>query len=106
MRWTQQEYEAYLARRGQSGNSRDRPGAQLQKQQDVDAGKDHNKPGKAKVDEASHPKFRVRVVLRYSDNRRRDIDGALSTVLDCVVRAFRRFRSVDTRNTGESRPMR
>jgi len=99
--WDSATYEAYLARRGQSGNSRNRSGAQLQKQQDVDAGKDHNKSDQAKVDEASHPKFRIRVVLRYSDNRRRDIDGALSTVLDCVVRAFGRFRSVDTRNTGE-----
>ena len=31
--------------------------------------------------------FSISVVLRISDNRKRDLDGALTTLLDCLVKA-------------------
>jgi len=54
-----------------------------------------NGAGNKKMDGAMRPSFRVAVNLRVSDNRGRDADGALSTLLDCLVSAARRLRDVD-----------
>lgn len=43
------------------------------------------------------PRFRLRVVLRISDERHRDNDGAFSTLCDCLVAAAGRLAKVDPR---------
>jgi hypothetical protein len=56
----------------------------------------HDKARKKKVDGASHPKYRVSITLKVSDNARRDGDGGASTLLDCLVHAARRLQAMDT----------
>ena len=68
-------------------------GACIQEQQASVPRGAHNKTGVQDVDEQVHPKFRVSVHLRYSNRRVRDIDGALSTILDCIVAARRQLAS-------------
>ena len=41
-------------------------------------------------------KFRLTVTLRYSDNRVRDPDAALSTILDCLVATRRQLEDSST----------
>jgi len=53
-------------------------------------------PTNKKVDGRLHPKFRIAVVFTMCDNRRRDLDGALATILDCVCSARRLLEN----NTG------
>lgn len=72
------------------------PRAQLQERKDADTGEADNKAGKAKVDGAVHPSFRVTITARISDNRRRDLDGAASTILDSLVSAIGRLAPVDS----------
>lgn len=62
-----------------------------------------NKPKTSGVDGKVHPKFRVTITMRYSDNRPRDLDGGSSTILDCLIRAVRRLSPVDT---GDSHSLR
>lgn len=104
--WEPEAYARFIARRAQAGDTRTRPGAELQKQQDARAGKINNRSKKAKVDGSGHAQFRVSITLRNSDERRRDGDGAASTILDCLIRAVRRFRSVDTGNLRKSGTLR
>lgn len=75
-----------------SGNAHN----ELQKFKDADKGQAHHKPKKAKAHGASHPSYRVTIVFLQSDKRRRDLDGQLSTVLDCLRNAVRRFSAMDT----------
>ncbi len=49
------------------------------------------RPKSRKKDEANHPAYHVSVTLKLSDRRVRDADGALSTLLDCLIRATRRL---------------
>ncbi len=56
----------------------------------------NDKARKKKVDGASHPKYRVSITLKVSDNARRDGDGGAATLLDCLVHAARRLQAVDT----------
>ena len=60
----------------------------VQELQDAVPGKAHHRPKKAEGDAADHPRFAVHIDLRFCDNRRRDCDGAVSTVLDCLVRSL------------------
>ncbi len=43
-----------------------------------------------------HPKFSVSVTFKMSDNRKRDLDGQIATVLDCLIDARRRFVATHT----------
>lgn len=72
------------------------PYSKLQEQQNDDERKDHHKPKKAKDNGAGHPSYRISVVFLQADKRRRDIDNQLSTVLDCLRDAIRRFSAMDT----------
>lgn len=49
-----------------------------------------------KVDADVRRQFRVTVTLRISDKRKRDADGALSTILDCLCKSTRRLSERDT----------
>jgi len=51
---------------------------------------------RGKTDGVDHPKFRVTIVFNFSDDRRRDLDGAATTILDCLVATRRRLVAMDT----------
>ena|SRR6267378_8049006 len=44
-----------------------------------------------RVDEGLHRQFRVAVHFKMSDRRRRDLDGGLATILDCLIAARRQL---------------
>lgn len=44
-----------------------------------------------KVDGQLHPRFSVTIVVQMPDNRRRDLDGMLATILDCICSARRQL---------------
>lgn len=93
MRLTRAEYESLIAK-----NPRLRPCASNEEQQDADKRKVDNKARKTGMDEKGHPQFKLTVTILVSDNRRRDIDGALSTLLDCLIAAGRQL-AMDTRDS-------
>jgi hypothetical protein len=55
-----------------------------------------DRPSRRKADGTNHRKFRVTIIFNYSDNRRRDLDGAAATILDCLMAARRRLMAMDT----------
>ena len=59
----------------------------IQEQQNALQGNADNKPKKAKADGKDHPVYKVSITFLISDERERDLDGATSTVLDCLIRA-------------------
>ena len=78
--------------RNQADDSGSGPRSVVQKQ----PGAVPDKPAKPGMDGVVPRPFRVTVVLRVSDRRRRDADGGLSTLLDCICRAARRFSGLDS----------
>lgn len=62
-----------------------------EEQQDANAGPVDHESEAAALDAALCSKFRVSIVLYVSDYRRRDPDGALSTIMDCITSARRRL---------------
>lgn len=101
MRWTKEQLDEYEARRARGVGDRKRP--VKEEQQNADTRSSDNKARVSKVDGKVHPRFRVTIVLWYSDNRRRDADGGATTILDCLIDARRRFVAMDTgnKNPGE-----
>lgn len=104
-RMTHNEYQQWLKTRSKSTQSRNLPdysklGAHsiLQEFQTSDPGKTDNRSQKAKGNGVNHPSYRITVEFLYSDKRRRDLDGGLSTILDCLVKAVRRLQRLDTRD--------
>lgn len=77
--------------KNRAGGAMDWASASHEKQQDVDKGPTNHKSKKARVDGEMYRSFRVTITLRYSDRRARDIDGAASTLLDCVQHACKRL---------------
>ena len=93
--WQKSNVESYERRQNRAGGEGTRPRAVLQEQQNVDSRKIDHRPKKAKVDGKVHPKFRVAITLFVSDKKRRDGDGAATTLLDALVESVRRFGSMD-----------
>ena len=91
-RWNEADLADYQARR--DGN---RPRPVIQKQQDVDARTTDNRPQKTEVDGEGRSFYRVTVKLLVSDRRARDADGAISTLLDCLIAAVGRQLGMDRR---------
>ena len=56
------------------------------------------RPKNKGVDGKDHPRFRVSVTLLMSDQRDRDPDGAVSTLMDCLVSARRRLLALDSQS--------
>ncbi len=83
MRWTPEEYDAYQARRAES-----RPRPVVQKRQDAGPGKTDNAPKETEVDGQGRSFYSVSITLLVSDNRDRDGDGAISTLLDTYLFAI------------------
>lgn len=90
MGWTEDELAAYQARRAGAI-----PRAIVQKREDAGARKVDHGPKEAGVDEPVHSQFRVAIEIRVSDERDRDNDGAVSTILDCLIAAIGRLAKVD-----------
>lgn len=89
MRWTNEQLREYQARRAaRSGNGSSAGKKELK---DADTRKADNQAGVSRVDIPMRAKFRVSVDLFYSDKRRRDGDGAATTLADCIISARRRL---------------
>ena len=97
--WDVQKLSEFYERRNRAGDKRTGPRAVDEKQQDADPWKAHHKTRVPRVDRAVHPKFRVTVTLYVADQRRRDADGAYTTILDALVKSVRRLGSVDCLRT-------
>lgn len=95
-RWSEQDAINYAKRRSQAVRAGDRSLPVVQKLEDVSAREADNSPEEAEVDGSVHPRFAVTITLLTSDKRRRDADGAMSTLLDCLVKAVRRLNPLDT----------
>jgi len=67
----------------------------FQERKDDDKGAADNPPRKAKMDGASGPFFRITITLRTSDERDRDGDGMVSTLLDTYLFALGRLLGLD-----------
>jgi hypothetical protein len=93
MRITNEQYQAIVAR--QAARKVPRPRPVVQEQQDADPGPAYHQSQKAKVDGRSGGKFAVTIEILVSDKRDRDIDGAVSTLLDCYLMAVGRFTQLD-----------
>lgn len=91
--WSKSDYSAYQARNLRAG-----PRPQHEEQQDVDTRKADNKAGIPSLDEKGSGLYRCTISLRVSDNRDRDADGAVTTILDTILNAVGRFLDMD-RNT-------
>jgi hypothetical protein len=89
-----------MANEDSARGQKSRPCTGVQKQETGDTGQPNRKNANTDrtknctVDGAVHPKFRITVVLKFSDQRRRDGDGAYTTILDCLIIAARRFKAV------------
>jgi len=59
-----------------------------------------------KVDGVGHPQFRITVTLRFSDYRRKDPDGCLATIMDCLTHAVGRLVGLVSGNPREKRTVR
>jgi hypothetical protein len=102
MRWTQLEYEQYLARQAEQYlarlNSAGGGGGahtQLQKPQADRAGQAvHGSTGTA-ADGNHHRGFKITVTFLVSDRRDRDGDGMYSTIQDCLIHAVGRLTNLD-----------
>lgn len=79
-------------------DSRNRTRAILQEHEDDCPGKTDNRPSEEKVDEAGVGNFGITVEFLVSDERDRDGDGMLATVLDSYLDAIGRLLEMD-RNT-------
>src|SRR5687768_9115821 len=55
---------------------------------------DDDAQGHRSAQEAVGGRFSVRVVVSLSDNRTRDLDGILATVMDCLIAARRRLMEI------------
>ena len=89
MKFTYEQLAEYERRR--AARARARAGAREEEQQAPDARPDDHEAGIPEVDSTVHPTFRVSVDLFYSDRRRRDGDGAATTLADCIITARRRL---------------
>ena len=86
---------ASTAKRNQAESDWNRTPNLVQDAKDGGAGQPNRKaapndrPKVKAVDGEMHQKFGVTIIVRVSDNRRRDLDGCASSILDCLVSARR-----------------
>lgn len=72
---------------------------ELQKDHSGKSSEAHHGPQSKTVDGKSHCQYFLSVTIRGSDQRERDLDGGLSTLLDCVCAASKRFKAYFSRNS-------
>ncbi len=93
-RWTQQQYNEWLAKQLPRASDAGKPRPKLQEFKDDRAREAHHGPQKTEVDGRVHSKFHVAITLLVSDERERDGDGAEATLLDCLIHARERLLSL------------
>ena len=103
---TQAEYDNYLRTTGHKHPwARSRPG--VQKQKDNRGKTAHHRPESEEVDEGLHEGYLLDVEILVSDRRRRDLDGALATICDCIVAVGRQLESdTEDHSQGKGSPKR
>ena len=103
-RWTQNELNAYNARRAAKTDSKRSSPAVVQK---PEASSDRPSDRKAEnldaqkgegANEGTGGCYRLRITVGISDLRKRDLDGMLATILDAFVNARRRLLAGDRGN--------
>ena len=62
--------------------------------------------GTAKTNAGDHRQFGVSIVVRVSDRRRRDLDGILSTLMDCLTRVRGRLSHPSSKDNHSGGAMR
>ena len=93
--WTKQEYEQWKLRSGNVENTGVGVSSGFQKQKAVHPRPQHRKtahldgPKNETMDGPGHPQFALTITFAFCDNRQRDLDGAATTVLDCLEDALR-----------------
>lgn len=86
------EYEAINnPKPNNTGNKWAGPCSGLQKQKADSKGPNHNTAEVPGMDAAGGTQFEMSVDILISDNRRRDLDGALATICDVMVAARRQL---------------
>lgn len=58
-----------------------------------------NRPAKAKAKGGNHAQYRISVTFRISDNRVRDLDGMLTTILDALIDARGRLATIHSKHS-------
>jgi hypothetical protein len=88
MNWTNEQYDDVIKRlqTGDPGSKGPGPHTGLQKPK----GKRKDRTACKEANEPHHRQFHITVTIRNSDQRSRDLDNALSTLLDCIVKAVGR----------------
>lgn len=77
-----------------SGDQGSRPCAELQKPE-KDLRKKARSPKRHRGEDGQDgSRFRVRIAFLFSDDRRRDLDGAATSVMDALIRARRRLLEI------------
>ena len=88
--WKQEHIDEYLKRIGAVGSGGwARPGVQESKKNIPR--KNHNRPASPSMDDPGYEQFCATITILVSDKRRRDLDGALATLLDSNVAARRQL---------------
>lgn len=100
-RWTQQELDSYERLNGHR-HPESRPRTGLQKQEDNRRETPDNSTQSEKVDGGCDQQYHLSVEVLMSDKRRRDLDGALATLCDCLTAARRQLEG-DTEDNGKSK---
>ena len=90
MEWKQSEFRNYERITGHR-HPFDRARASVQEQEDNRWKEIDNGTEMQKVDGGSDQQYHLSVEILVSDRRRRDLDGALATICDCIVTARRRL---------------
>jgi hypothetical protein len=90
MGWTTNEFREYERVTGHR-HPFDRPRTSIQEQKDNRWKAFNNTPKMQKMDGGSDQQYHLSVEILVSDRRRRDLDGALATICDCIVTSRRRL---------------
>ena len=101
MGWTQREFRDYERITGHP-HPGDRSRSGVQKQEDNSWKEIDNGTKMQKMDGGSDQQYHLSVEILVSDRRRRDLDGALATICDCIVTARRRLE-VHTKDNSDGK---
>ena len=97
---TQHEFDEYKRITGHN-HPWDRSCPRIQKQEDHSGEKAYHSAKGKKVDGFVREGYLLTVEVLVSDRRRRDLDGALATICDCIVAVGRQL-AADTGDNGKS----
>lgn len=92
MQWTQHDFDEYKRVTG-ARHPCDGPRASIQEQKDNRWKEIDNGSKMQKVDGGGDKQYHLSVEVLVSDRYRRDLDGALATICDCLVAARRQLES-------------